>query len=74
LSNDINKFPWLGDVPILGNFFKSKNFRANRSDLVMFVTPTVIDPSSTNNQQRLEKGKQMREKFEGMLGKKGIVD
>ncbi len=74
LSNSINKFPWLGDVPILGNFFKSKNFRAGRSDLVMFVTPTVIDPASTSNQQPLEKGKQMREKFEGMLGKQGIVD
>jgi pilus assembly protein CpaC len=56
LSNSINKFPWLGDVPILGNFFKSKNFRAGRSDLVMFVTPTVIDPASTANQQRLEQG------------------
>lgn len=74
LSNAINKFPWLGDVPILGNFFKSKSFRAGRSDLVMFVTPTVVDPASTSNQQRLEKGKQMREKFEGMLGKQGIVD
>lgn len=74
LSNNITKFPWLGDVPILGVFFKSKNFQANRSDLVMFVTPTVIDPASTSNQQRLEKGKQMRDKFEGMLGKQGIVD
>ncbi len=74
LSNAINKFPWLGDVPILGYFFKSKSFRAGRSDLVMFVTPTVIDPSSTTNQQRLDKGKQLREKFEGMLGKQGIVD
>jgi pilus assembly protein CpaC len=74
LSNNINKFPWLGDVPILGVFFKSKNFQANRSDLVMFVTPTVVDPSSTSNQQRLDKGKQLRDKFEGILGKKGIVD
>ncbi|HSI43656.1 MAG TPA: pilus assembly protein N-terminal domain-containing protein [Methylotenera sp.] len=74
LSNSVNKFPWLGDVPILGNFFKSKSFRAGRSDLVMFVTPIVIDPASTANQQRLEKGKQLREKFEGIIGKKGIVD
>lgn len=74
LSNAVTKFPWLGDVPILGNFFKSKEFRAGRTDLVMFVTPTVVDPASTSNQQRLEKGKQMREKFEGMLGKQGIVD
>lgn len=74
VGNTINKFPWLGEVPILGNFFKSKNFRAGRTDLVLFVTPTVFDPTSTSNQQRLEKGKQMREKFEGMLGKQGIVD
>ncbi|BCM24823.1 type II and III secretion system protein family protein [Methyloradius palustris] len=74
ISNSINKFPWLGDVPILGNLFKSKNFQSNRSDLVMFVTPVVIDPASTANQQRLDKGKEMREKFDGMLGKKGIVD
>jgi len=74
ISNSINKFPWLGDIPVLGNLFKSKNFQSNRSDLVMFVTPVVIDPSSTANQQRLDKGKEMREKFDGMLGKKGIVD
>lgn len=74
VTNSINKFPWLGDVPVLGNFFKSKNFRNGRTDLVMFVTPTVIDPNSTTNQQRLEKAKQMREKFEDISGKKGIVD
>lgn len=74
MTNQINKFPWLGDVPVLGYFFKSKNFNSGRTDLVVFVTPTVVDPSSTANQQRLEKAKQMREKFDGMIGKKGIVD
>ncbi|MEZ0232401.1 MAG: type II and III secretion system protein family protein [Methylophilaceae bacterium] len=74
MSNSINKFPWLGDVPILGVFFKSRNFNAGRTDLVMFVTPTVIDPASTTNQQRLDKAKQMREKFDGIVGNKGIVD
>lgn len=74
MSNSINKFPWLGDVPILGAFFRSENFQAGRSDLVMFVTPTVVDPASTANQQRLTKGRQMREKFENSLGGRGIVD
>ncbi|HEY0267922.1 MAG TPA: pilus assembly protein N-terminal domain-containing protein [Methyloradius sp.] len=74
ISNSIDKFPWLGDIPVLGALFKSTNFQSNRSDLVMFVTPVVIDPSSTANQQRLDKAKDMREKFDGMLGKKGIVD
>ncbi|MES2771216.1 MAG: pilus assembly protein N-terminal domain-containing protein [Pseudomonadota bacterium] len=73
-SNDTSKFPFLGDLPVLGNLFKSSNFRNGRTDLVIFVTPVVIDPSSTLNQQHLEKAKKLREQFEGYLGKKGIVD
>jgi len=74
LANTINKFPFLGDVPVLGALFKSTNFTSGRTDLVIFVTPTVTDPTSTGNQQRLEKSKDMRDRFEGFLGKKGIVD
>lgn len=74
MSNAVDKFPWLGDVPVLGALFRSTNFTAGRTDLVVFVTPIVIDPSSTANQQRLDKAKAMREKFEGALGKKGLVD
>jgi len=73
-SSSINKFPFLGDVPILGVLFKSENFRNNRSDLVIFVTPVVTDPASTTNQQRIEKARDIRERFENFLGKKGIVD
>ena len=43
-SNDINKVPLLGDIPIIGELFKSKNFRNNMSELVVFVTPEVVDP------------------------------
>lgn len=73
-SSSINKFPFLGDVPVLGALFKSENFRNNRSDLVIFVTPVVTDPASTTNQQRIEKARDIRERFENFLGKKGIVD
>jgi pilus assembly protein CpaC len=74
LSNQVDKLPWLGDVPILGQLFRSTNFRNNRSDLVVFVTPQVTDPTSTLNRERLEKGKDLRERYEGFIGKKGIVD
>jgi pilus assembly protein CpaC len=74
LANTIDKFPFLGDVPVLGALFKSTNFTAGRTDLVIFVTPTVVDAASTANQQRLEKSKDMRDRFDGFLGKKGIVD
>ncbi len=74
LSNQVNKFPWLGDLPILGSLFRSTEFRNNRTDLVVFVTPQIHDPNSTINRERLEKGREIRERFEGFLGKKGIVD
>jgi pilus assembly protein CpaC len=74
LSNQVNKFPWLGDLPILGHLFRSTEFRNNRTDLVVFVTPQIYDPNSTLNRERIEKGRELRERFEGFLGKKGIVD
>lgn len=74
LSNQVDKLPWLGDVPILGALFRSTNFRNNRSDLVVFVTPQVFDPGATLNRERVEKGKDLRERYEGFIGKKGIVD
>ncbi len=73
-STAINKFPFLGDVPVLGSLFKSENFRNNRSDLVIFVTPVVQDPAATVNQQRIEKAKDLSDRFQNFLGKKGIVD
>ena len=37
------KFPVLGDLPIIGQFFRSSNREKNYSELLIFVTPTVID-------------------------------
>jgi pilus assembly protein CpaC len=33
-----NKIPWLGDVPILGNFFKSKSAQKSNSELMVLCT------------------------------------
>jgi len=43
-STDIDMIPGLGNLPILGNLFKSKNIRNSVSELVIFVTPEVIEP------------------------------
>jgi pilus assembly protein CpaC len=74
LATQVDKVPWLGDLPILGALFRSTNFRNNRSDLVIFVTPMVVDPQSTLTRERIQKGREIREKFDGFLQKKGIVD
>ncbi len=51
-SNDIDKLPGLGNLPILGAFFKSKNVRNSTSEMVIFVTPEVIEPDGTKLTQR----------------------
>ena len=50
-SNTLTKFPWLGDVPILGALFRNKNFQADRDELVIFVTPVVFNPDSRVNHE-----------------------
>ncbi|MGB8326052.1 MAG: type IV pilus secretin PilQ [Steroidobacteraceae bacterium] len=36
------KVPWLGDVPVLGHLFKSDSKTANKSELLIFVTPKIL--------------------------------
>ena len=43
-SNQIARFPWLGDIPILGALFRSTSFQHNESELVIIVTPYIVQP------------------------------
>ncbi len=38
------KVPILGDIPILGNLFKSRSRSSNRTELLIFLTPKIISP------------------------------
>lgn len=44
LREQINKFPGLGDVPILGMLFRSQEFQKDQTELVIFVTPRFARP------------------------------
>jgi len=50
LQNDTqlsqNQLPWLGDVPILGALFKSSSFQKHETELVVIVTPRLVQPSN----------------------------
>ncbi len=41
-TQDINKLPGLGDIPILGALFRSDSFRRQESELVVIVTPYLV--------------------------------
>lgn len=44
----IDKMPGLGDVPLLGMLFKSDSFRRGETELVIVVTPYLVQPVSAN--------------------------
>lgn len=67
-SNAVSKFPWLGDIPVLGYLFRDKNFTANKSELVIFVTPEIIDPTSDVNHEVVGRGTQIIHDFDKQYG------
>ena len=43
----ISKVPFLGDLPGVGVMFRSRNDTANKSELLIFVTPRILDEGSS---------------------------
>jgi pilus assembly protein CpaC len=63
VTNVGNKVPWLGDLPIIGTFFKSKSNKKSNSELMVLCTVHRISPSTQsppgpeNPKPFLDKGK-----------------
>ena len=49
LITDTDKFPVLGDVPVLGQLFQSERFQRRETELVILITPYLVKPTSNNN-------------------------
>jgi len=47
VTNITNKVPGLGDIPILGNFFRSKSYQKNNAELMVLCTVHRVAPSTT---------------------------
>ena len=45
-TNDLDKAPFLGDLPILGALFRSTQFKKQETELVVIVTPYLVRPVS----------------------------
>ena len=43
--NDVDKVPLFGDLPFVGNLFKRKTKQDEKTELLIFVTPKVMDES-----------------------------
>lgn len=48
-NSSVNKFPVLGDLPIIGQFFRHTEDQVNNNELLIFVTPTILPEDSDND-------------------------
>jgi pilus assembly protein CpaC len=46
ISRNVDKMPVLGDVPVLGQLFRSERYRRNETELVILITPYLVEPVS----------------------------
>jgi pilus assembly protein CpaC len=56
LQNDLStaqqQLPWIGDVPVLGTLFSSKSYQRNETDLIIIVTPRLVNPTRPGDEIR----------------------
>ncbi|MEL6529203.1 MAG: type II and III secretion system protein family protein [Pseudomonadota bacterium] len=66
-QNAVDKAPGLGDVPILGNLFRSRSFRKGETELVIVVTPYLVKPVNANEIKLPTDGFRSANEFEQLI-------
>lgn len=64
-SDVLAQFPGLGRLPVLGKLFSSKNYLNNKSEVVVIVTPYVVQPVA---------GGQLRDALDSVMRPSGDVE
>ncbi|MCG3173016.1 MAG: hypothetical protein GMKNLPBB_01192 [Myxococcota bacterium] len=72
-GKDVTKFPGLGHIPILGEFFRQRTFTDRKTDLLVFVTPRVVSAASPQIQNLVKEGQDRYKEAESEL-LYGILD
>lgn len=69
----VSKLPGLGNIPIIGELFKNRAFDSNKRELVIFVTPRIVNPDSDKIRTIIEDVKQRYKQARGEVSF-GIFD
>ena len=67
-TNTIDKAPGLGDIPILGNLFRSTTYRKGETELVIVVTPYLVKPVDGKDIKLPTDGFRKPSEFQRLLG------
>ena len=79
-TNSLSKMPVLGDIPLLGNLFKSKSFQKQETELMFIITAQLVKPMNRDDMPAmrgldgLKKGSPLgvEPKEEGIKGPSGF--
>lgn len=73
-SKAVDKLPGISKVPIIGELFKSRDFQERTTELMIFVTPFLIDPDSKKNKDLLDYAKDLGESAKQDASRFSIFD
>jgi len=65
-QNNLRQVPWLSKIPLIGLLFKAKRFNEMHDELLIFITPTIINKSINldklvlNEEEEEEEGKKIQ--------------
>lgn len=46
ISNQLDRYPFLGDIPVIGALFRSRTYQRGETELVILITPYLSEPMS----------------------------
>ena len=70
----VNKIPVLGDLPFLGVLFSTKEYTETEQEVVILVTPYLVDPQSCDQLPKLLPGQETRSPDDFELFLEGILE
>jgi pilus assembly protein CpaC len=67
-QNTIQKAPGAGDLPIIGNLFRSRSFQRGETELVIVVTPYLVKPVGESDIHLPTDGFRAPNELQGLIG------
>ncbi len=58
-EKDVSKIPLLGNIPIIGELFKSREFIDKKTELAIYVTPHIVSPSSEKVKDLIDEARRL---------------
>ncbi len=69
-EDNINKIPFLGDIPLLGYLFKTKSTQRTKTNLMIMLTPRIIRDAA----DMAAVSRQQKDRFQGAVSSERTID